>query len=77
MPPWTQYAFDPAETPLIGHRGRDWTAVGVTEAAWVREIGRCLRVACVREMARCLREIGTGQSPRCRPKLGPRGDFER
>lgn len=49
---WAQYAFDTAERAQIGRRSREWTAVGQTEEA------------CVREMARCLREIGEGRVPR-------------
>ena len=46
------YAFDPAETPKVGHRAREWTAIGPTEA----------RV--VHEMAKALREIGAGRVPK-------------
>ena len=35
-----------------GLRSREWTAVGITE------------VACLREMARCLREIREGRVPK-------------
>ena len=52
--PWSMYAFDPTEKPKVGHRSREWTAIGPTEA----------RV--VREMARCLREISEGRVPRAR-----------
>ncbi len=46
------YAFDPSERPVVGKRSREWTAIGPTEEAVVRE------------MARCLREIGAGRVPR-------------
>jgi hypothetical protein len=49
---WVMYAFDPAETPVMGHRKREWTAVAQTENAVARE------------MARCLREISEGRVPR-------------
>jgi hypothetical protein len=45
------YAFDTSERAKIGHRSREWTAVGQTE------------VECVCEMARCLRKIGEGRVP--------------
>jgi hypothetical protein len=51
-PPWEQYAFDTSERPKIGHRGRERTAVGMTEAH------------CVQTMAYCLREIGAGRVPK-------------
>jgi hypothetical protein len=50
--PWSQYAFDPKERPKVGHRTREFTAIGPTEAH------------CVREMARCLREISEGRVPK-------------
>jgi len=49
---WEQYAFDPKERPRVGKRSREWTAIGPTE------------VACVREMADCLRELREGRWPR-------------
>lgn len=49
---WEQYAFDPSERPRVGLRSREWTAIGDTEEAVVRE------------MARCLREIGAGRVPK-------------
>lgn len=51
-PPWSQYAFDPDEKPKVGHRSREWTAVGMTE------------LDCLEEMARCLGEIREGRAPR-------------
>jgi hypothetical protein len=48
---WQQYAFDPSERAVIGHRKREWTAVAQTEEGVVRE------------MARCLREIAVGRVP--------------
>jgi len=48
---WTQYAFDQRERPSVGVRSREWTAIGPTE------------LACLREMARCLREMGAGRVP--------------
>ena len=50
--PWTMYAFDPREVPKVGHRSREWTAIGPTQE----------RV--VREMARCLQEISAGRVPK-------------
>ena len=29
--PWSMYAFDPKETPKVGRRSREWTAIGPTE----------------------------------------------
>jgi hypothetical protein len=49
---WTQYAFDPSETPVVGKRSRESVATGRTEL-------HCLRV-----MARCLAEIKAGRWPR-------------
>jgi hypothetical protein len=46
---WSQHAFDTTERPNVDRRSREWTAVGETE------------VACLREMARCLREISEGR----------------
>jgi hypothetical protein len=48
---WEQWASDARETPKVGKRSREWTAVGRTE------------VECVREMARCLCEIALGRVP--------------
>jgi hypothetical protein len=48
---WVMYAFDSLERPRAGARSREWTAIGATE------------VACLREMARCLREIDADQVP--------------
>ena len=45
------YAFDPSETPDVGKRSREWTAVGPTE------------LDCVRTMARCLAELKEGRYP--------------
>ena len=28
---WSMRAFDPSETPIVGKRSREWTAVGRTE----------------------------------------------
>ncbi len=50
--PWSQYAFDPAERPRVGHRSREWTAVGMTEQA------------CLEEMARCVAEVSQGKAAR-------------
>ena len=38
--PWTLYAFDPTERAKVGHRSREWTAVGMTEVGVVREMAR-------------------------------------
>jgi hypothetical protein len=46
------YAFDQRERQKLGHRSREWTAVGNTEEE------------CLREMARCLREISEGRVPK-------------
>lgn len=48
---WEQYAFDTRERHKDGRRTREWTAVGASE------------LAVVREMARCLRLIGAGETP--------------
>ena len=48
---WSQFAFDPSETPTVGKRSREWTAVGPTE------------LRCLREMARCLGELREGRWP--------------
>ena len=44
--------FDTREKAKLGHRSREWTAVGETEEAVIRE------------MARCLREISAGRVPK-------------
>jgi hypothetical protein len=49
--PYSMYAFDPSERPKVGHRSREWTTIGPTEA----------RV--VQELAKTLREIGEGRVP--------------
>lgn len=49
---WAMYAYDTTEKAHIGKRSREWTAVGVTEAA------------CVQEMARCLAALDEGKVPR-------------
>jgi hypothetical protein len=41
--PWSLYAFDPREKPKVGHRSREWTAIGPTQERVVREMARCLR----------------------------------
>mgnify|MGYP000175690163 CR=1 FL=1 len=48
---WSQFAFDPSETPIVGKRSREWTAVGCTE------------LECVHVMARCLGELREGRWP--------------
>ena len=50
--PWSTYAFDPAERPIVGRPTREWPAIGATEAAVVRT------------MATALREISEGRVPR-------------
>ena len=50
--PWSEYAFDPAEKPKVGHRSREWTAVGMTEEACLEEIARCLDQVRDREVPR-------------------------
>ena len=49
---WSMYAFDPSETPIVGKRSREWTAVGPTE------------LECVQVMARCLAELKDGRWPK-------------
>ena len=49
---WEMYGFDTTERAQMGRRRREWTAVGQTEQA------------CVREMAHCLREIAAGRAPK-------------
>jgi hypothetical protein len=44
------YALEQTENAHIGHRSREWTAVGNTEEE------------CVREMARCLWQISEGRT---------------
>ena len=41
---WEQYAFDPRERAVVGHRSREWTATAATELEVIREIARCLRL---------------------------------
>jgi hypothetical protein len=48
---WSQYAFDPSETPVVGKRSREWTAVGRIE------------LECVEVMARCLGGLREGRWP--------------
>lgn len=49
---WSMHAFDPSEKAISGGRERQWTAVGPTE------------VACIRQMAYCLAELKAGRWPR-------------
>ena len=50
---WSMYAFiSPSERPVVGKRSREWTALGPTE------------VACVRQMAYCLAELKDGRWPK-------------
>lgn len=44
-------AFDPSETPIVGKRSREWTAIGRIE------------LECVQVMARCLGELREGRWP--------------
>ena len=37
------YAFDTREKAKLGHPSREWTAVGHSEEAVVREMSRCLQ----------------------------------
>ncbi|MEX1343970.1 MAG: hypothetical protein AB1Z63_04790 [Candidatus Limnocylindrales bacterium] len=39
---WSMYAFDPTETPIVGKRSREWTAVGQTELHCVQTMVYCL-----------------------------------
>ena len=39
---WSMFAFDRSETPIVGKRSREWTAVGPTELRCVQERARCL-----------------------------------
>lgn len=41
---WQLYAFDPLERPRVGHRSREWLAVGASELEVLREMARCLRL---------------------------------
>ena len=56
---WEQHAFDATAKGKTGKRGREWTAIGRTEAA------------CVAEMARCLAVIREGRWPRYAPIASP------
>ena len=48
---WSHFAFDPSETPIVGKRSREWTAIGQTE------------LHCVQTMAYCLGELKAGRWP--------------
>ena len=48
---WSRFAFDPSETPIVGKRSREWTAIGQTE------------MHCVQQMADCLGEPKEGRWP--------------
>ena len=48
---WSQFAFDPSETPIVGKRSREWTSVGQTE------------LHCVQTMTHCLGELKEGRWP--------------
>ena len=48
---WEQYAWLPSGKARGGRPRKEWTAVGETEEA------------CLREMARCLEELGNGRWP--------------
>jgi len=49
---WSMHAFDMTETPVLGKRSGEWTAVGPT------------KLHCLQVMARCLAEIKAGRWPR-------------
>jgi hypothetical protein len=49
---WALYAWRPESKLRVGKRTEQWTAVGPTEEAVVREL------------ARCLREIAAGRVPK-------------
>ena len=58
---WTMYGWDRKEVAKVGVRSKEWTAIGATEVAFLRE------------MACCLREIGAGRaSPKRRHSLSGR-----
>ena len=40
---WSQFAFDPSETPIVGKRSREWTATGRTELECVQVMARSPR----------------------------------
>ncbi len=42
QPSWQQFAFDPLETPVVGHRNRSIAAGGDTELECVRDMARQL-----------------------------------
>lgn len=41
---WVQYAFDPRERAVHGHRSREWTAIAGSELEVLREMARCLAI---------------------------------
>jgi len=49
---WSTYTFDPRETPIVGKRSREWTAIGPTE------------LHCVQTMAYCLGELKARRWPK-------------
>jgi hypothetical protein len=49
---WSMFAFDRSETPVVGKRANEWTAVGYTE------------LHCVQTMAYCLGELREGRWPK-------------
>ena len=49
---WSQFAFDPSETPIVGKRSREWTVIGRTE------------LECVQGMSRCRGELKEGRWPK-------------
>ncbi len=49
---WAIYAYDPFEKAVLGHREREWVAVGKGE------------LEAVVEMTRCLGELREGKVPR-------------
>ena len=49
---WVMYAFDPSERAIVGVRQREWTAVGESEEAAVREMARCLALIKERRVAK-------------------------
>ena len=70
---WQQYAFDQAETPVVGKRSREWTAVGRTELECVQVMARCL----ADHAARVLRPLQRRRQPRRRDGVTRRAPASR
>lgn len=63
---WSEFAFDPSATPIVGKWSREWTAVESPELRCVQE----MPIAGYAEEALCLRYLSVQLPPRRSPAVG-------